>query len=316
MDTQNKADTTPPPLPQPQSFPLYQGTDDNGDTWRRPYVDFKTTGNDSRTYRMFLVEPEVRIYDDPPRVDVSTMAVGIRTDQVIEVGSQIRGDILPARFDIQPHGEGPHISFKLSHIRPPIGDTTTPVHIGIEWIQVGRVGKVIDAMWSGLQARAVEQGLPIEAARQFGTVEVSHNDLRRIPLAQLVNKAMTMIGVHARVEKVYKRKPKENEYALPNGGSFRVTVIGFDNDQQAPKPTRGRKRGSTKSADATNRHPWHHISNLTIAAECKREGMTRAETAAHFKAVHGQVWSPDSIKKMWDKGREIELIKNTKRGNK
>jgi len=314
MTTHNRGnnESTPP------GFPLYGGTDSDGQKWRRPILDFSTPGKDSRGYRLFLVEPEVRVYDDPPSVQVSPFAVALRTDGTIKAGSRLRGDILPATFDVHPTTHpGPRFSFKLSYIKAPPGETE-PAHIGIEWVQVGRVGKTTEAWWEIRTAEASQAGLPAEVIqRHWDHIEVSTTDLRRVPLTILTEKALAMVGVYARVEKLYKRKPRADEYALDGGGSFRATVIGFDTDQEAPKAPRGRrKRGANRSGDAPHPYPWHHASVLQVAAECKANGLTRAETVAHFIAEHDQVWSEDSVKKMWGRCREIGLLPDYERGTK
>lgn len=303
---------------QPAGFPLYGATDSSGRTWRRPFVDFTTPGRDPRTYRMFLVEPEVRVFDDPASVEVSAWAVALETSGPVKPGDRLRGVILPARFDVQQHGAGnrPLISFRVSYIRPQHSTDPNPPHIGIERIEVGRVGKVTEAGRDIFEHRAVSEGMPKEAARNFGTIEVSASDMKRIPWVQMLDKALEMVRVFARVDKTYKTAAKNGDGRFPNagGGSFTATIIGLDNDTNTPPVSRGRrKRGATTELHSL---PWFHPSVLVVAAECKNAGMTRAETVAHFRAEHDQMWSEESVKKMWGRCREVGLLPQVDGGSK
>lgn len=305
------------PLPQPPAFP-FMGTDTNGQRWRRPFVDFTTPGRDPRTYRMFLVEPEVRVFDDPPRVTVSPDAVALIVPGPVAPGDRIRGDILPARFDVQPHGTGPHLSFVVSWIRPEHPADPNPAHLGIERLEVGRVGKGAEAVRAFIHWQYESEGLSKELAKSFGRLEVSSSDIKRIPLTAMLDKALELVRVYAVVDKTYKRPPKPGDgFANPGGGSFRATVIGFDHDTNRPPTKRGRrKRGPTTKGSDGHTRPWHDPAVLTIAADCKAKGMTRTETVAHFLAEHGQSWGPDSVKKMWGRCREVGLLPAIERGTK
>jgi hypothetical protein len=305
---------------QPPGFPLYGGVDDSGRRWRRPFVDFTTPGRDPRTYRMFIVEPEVRVFDDPASVEVSSSAVALETSGPVKRGDRVRGVILPARFDVQQHGNEnqhrPHISFAVSYIRPPYLTDPNPPHIGIERIEVGRVGKVVEAGRAILRHRAVTEGMPADAARQFGTIEVSSADMKRIPWVQMLDKALEMARVFARVDKTYKAEatPGSGRFSNPGGGSFTATIIGLDHDTNTPPVARGRrKRGATTDLHSL---PWYHPNVLVVAADCKSAGKTRAETVAHFRAEHDQEWSEHSIKKMWGRCREVGLLPRTEGGDK
>lgn len=314
MTTQSRANNSET---EPQGFPLYGGVDEHGRKWRRHYVDFTTPGRDPRTYRMFLVEPEVRVFDDPPSVDVSPWAVALEVPALAKPGDRLHGTILPARFDVQPHGDGPHMSFVVSYIRPAHDTDPTPAHIGIERIEVGRVGRVTDAGRAIFRHRAETEGLPPEAWRDFGRVEVSSSDLKRVPMVPMLDKALEMVRVFARVDKTYKRpgKPADGRWPNLDGGSFSATVIGFAHDANTPPVARGRrKRGATRTGDHGHSFPWHHPSVLAIAAECKQQHMTKADTVAHFRAEHGQTWSEHSVKKMWERCRQVGLLPPTERG--
>lgn len=288
-------------------FSPWGGTDADGRKWRRPRIDFTTTGKNSRRYTLAMIDPEVRIYDDPPTVAVSPVHVVIE-NLTAEPGTQFRGQIIPATFE----------AFQIDSPGAPIVRLTlSPYHaggddypVGITHLQIGR-GSAWDSVDNMIRAWSDHSGAgPMNP--YVGTLHITTTDIKTIPIATLADKALAMTRVYGHVDKIYKRKPKPDEYATDEG-TIRATVIGFDHDEHGPPPRRGRrKRGPTTGHQAV----WHDDSVLTIAAECKGHGMSRAETVAHFLAAHGQSWSEDSVKKMWGRCREIGLLPTIERGTK
>lgn len=290
--------------PRPIVTGLNGGTDADGRTWLRPRVRFTTTGTDPRTFTMFMVDPDVRIYEltaGGPWVAVVPGGAVEWNPGTLEPGARLRGQIIPATFEAWPRGtdDGPVIRFTLSWIAPTAAEGTAGARLGIESLTLG-------PSLSAMSARDL-----IRAAggpHYFGIIEVTKNELERVPMKLLTDNALAMVRVFGDVGKVYKRRPRPGEHVTNDGVAFTVPVVKLETGTDAPKLPRGRKRGPTA---ALHGRVWHHREVLAIAARCKLAGMTRKQTAAHFEHEHGELWSVNSVKKMWAKCRALGLLETT-----